>query len=359
MKRILFFIPLLLIVFFASCIKDPAPNPEADILTFAYPSDSLRSETVITNNEVVVYPKMGVHLDDDEFTLTVTPGATYTIDKRNTGNEILCYVNVTSEDTESKKQYIIRQVRELPDIFSFETWVKVDKTKNYENPKDGDIYWASGNTGVAIIFSNKSAEEYPVRKTTAEKKSGNYAAEMRSLAGNIFNPCIAGSVFLGNFDATKVLSDKLKATQFGVTYTKGKPLALKGYYKYKQGTNGYMLSTNELDPDMDRLDSCDIYAILFKKDKNTEFLDGNNVKTSPNIIAKAQIQDRGNTEGDGLHPFTAYFVYQGYETPFNSQELKNNQYKIAIVCTSSTRGAFGEGRIGSSLIVDDIEIVTE
>ena len=67
---------LLLSITFMSCIRDEAPNAEADILTCIVPADILKRDPVIENNKVTLMVKADIDLTHQAPEFTLTPGAT-------------------------------------------------------------------------------------------------------------------------------------------------------------------------------------------------------------------------------------------------------------------------------------------
>ncbi|MDH8702090.1 hypothetical protein M2138_001444 [Dysgonomonadaceae bacterium PH5-43] len=360
-----YILPLLLlsISFLSSCIKDEALNHEADIISLSFPENSLRDNPQYYTDYIIVYPKEDVNLRELPVEVEVTQGASY-IRKENPtlDSDSLFFIKVTSESKEYSKTYPIIQSF-LSVAFDFETWIKPNKNYQYENPIEGSLRWYSSNNGTAIAWRSpsKKAEDYPVRKYTRADGKGS-AVELRTIvgpgkiAGGIQNiPCLAGSVYLGGFNALTGLTNPLRSTSFGVPFNEGKPTKLTGYFKYNVGSEDYI--NKDGTRDKDKSDQCSIYSVIFKTDSKNEFLYGDNIATSPNIIARAEVNTDNITSMDNLTYFEVDFDYNSYSTPFDWNELKNNQYKMSIVFSSSYRGQHYEGRPGSTLIVDDIKLI--
>ncbi|MDR1406634.1 MAG: PCMD domain-containing protein [Tannerella sp.] len=344
----------------ASCIRDEAPNPEADILSRVFPGNSLRTNEVeIYNDYVVAYPRANVNLRDSAIVrIEVSPGASWQRIPHSQTSDTLFYIAVTSESGKYIKSYAITQVESFPERFDFETWFRPAANFLYENPKEGALQWYSSNNGAAIAWSSpgKPAEDYPVRKASL---NGSTAVELTTMVGPgniaggiVFIPCLSGSVYLGGFNALTGLTNPLRSTFFGVPFDSGKPTRLTGYYFYEEGTEDYILPDGSRDAT--KQDRCDIYATLFKTDAQTPFLYGDNIHDSPRVIARAKIRKDEIKTGTPVF-FELPFDYTG-PTPFSWDELKNQQYKLTIVCASSDRGQFYEGRPGSKLLVDDLRL---
>ena len=361
MKKFYLFFSILPVLF-TSCIQEAPLNPEADILTFYFPDGSQRIKNVeIYNSYIVAYPKKDVSLQDSVFNLTVTPNATWERINKYPVNDTLFYIKVTSEDGVHSKLYSVIRVEDFPEIFDFENWVKFSSGYLYENPKQSTYQWYSSNNGTAIVWltPDKPADEYLVRKTDI-RVSGNRAAELRTMAGpgKIINgtniPCLAGSLYLGGFDVLTGLTDPLKSTKFGVPFNSGKPVKLTGRYIWQEGTEDFINTDGTRSPG--RRDTCAIYAVIYKMDDEVQYLYGDNIATSPNIIARAEVKPSELIQGNTFVPFEVYFDYASYTTPFIPEELENNEYKITIVFSSSNRGDYYEGRPGSRLVIDDVKL---
>lgn len=358
MKQLLLF--ALPIIFLSSCIRNEALNPEADILSFSFPANSLRTDSVeIYNDYIIAYPKQKVNLKDSAIAhIEVSQGAIYQRIENPLTNDTLFYIDVTSESKEYTKRYAIIESGNFPESFGFETWVKPSSSFQYENPREASLLWYSSNNGAAIAWSkpSKPASEYLIRKI---KINGSTAVELRTMegpydiAGGVaYIPCLSGSLYLGGFNPLTGLTDPLKSTTFGVPFNSGKPSRLAGYYMYKEGTDDFINSDGT--KDKNKKDICSIYAVLYKTDQNVQFLYGDNVIDSPNIIARAEIKEEDIRQGNEFIYFDVEFDYDSYKIPFSWNELYDNKYKLTIVFASSKRGNYYEGRPGSTLIIDNV-----
>ena len=87
-------------------------------------------------------------------------------------------------------------------------------------------------------------------------------------------------------------------------------------------------------------------------------LDGSNSLTSENIVAKAQISEEDAVETDEWTAFELPFEpMNGKE--INKSKLQNCKYKLSIVLSSSVEGAYFKGAVGSTLYVDELELISE
>ncbi|MDR0680633.1 MAG: PCMD domain-containing protein [Dysgonamonadaceae bacterium] len=352
----------LTIFLFASCIKSDVLNPEADIVSVSFTENRLRTKNIeIYNDYIVVYPKLNADLKKNDITsIELSEGATYQSRDNTISGDTLFFIDVTSQSEEYTKTYSVVQVKNFPLNFGFETWVKPGSSSLYENPKEGSVQWYSSNDGLAILWKSKPANEYPVRQI---RISGNTAAELCTMTGpgriigNVFIPCLAGSLYLGGFDLSMGMSNPLKSTRFGIPFNSGKPVKLIGKYIYKEGAEDYI--NGDGSRDAMKKDACSIYAVLFKTDNDVKFLYGDNISSSPNIIARAELNPENIRTETGFTGFEVDFDYLSYSTPFVWSELENDEYKLTIVFASSHKGGNYEGRPGNTLIVDDIKLLYE
>ena len=151
-------------------------------------------------------------------------------------------------------------------------------------------------------------------------------------------PIAAGNLFIGSFDVGNAMSNPLKATKFGLPF-RHVPTYLAGYYKYKAGDQ----FTEGGKPVSGKCDICDIYAIMYETSESVPTLDGTNAFTSPNLISMARIDDAKETD-----------EWTYFKLPFN---MLTGKYIVAIVFTSSLEGDHFNGAIGSTLLIDEVELI--
>ena len=160
-----------------------------------------------------------------------------------------------------------------------------------------------------------------------------------------------------------LLPKPLSATRFGTPFY-NKPLRLTGYYKYKAGEQFY-----ENGEYTSRKDIFNIYAIFYdgvKYDsagKGTDVtLDGNLPNQNyehPSMVALALVSNPQETEGDEWKFFDIPFDYQRYGKKIDEARLAKGEYKIGIIFASSKDGATFEGAPGSTLLIDEVELIYE
>ena len=172
--------------------------------------------------------------------------------------------------------------------------------------------------------------------------------------GAVVNMYIAaGNLFIGSFDLANALKDPLRATKFGIQYYK-RPVALKGYFKFKAGE----VYTDKGKVQEGKKDRFDIYAVLYEANENSFMLDGSNSLNAPNIISLARISEKDAVETDEWTEFDLPFETMDGKK-IDKVKLRNGKYKLSIVLSSSIDGAYFKGAVGSTLYVDELELISE
>lgn len=376
----LFILYALLGTLLTSCIQDEAQNSEADITKIAFEGDILANSYINLNpsfDEILnAYPirvsvKEGKDLSNLAPVFELTPGATispasgsiqdFTTPVRYT---------VTSEDKAWHRVYSIsakeQKASNIPTTYHFENIRLIQNSYQdfYEEQESGDeLTWASGNKGFKWAMSKAKAEDYPTVQY-ADGKVGKCVKLETRLTGDLGNmvnmPIAAGNLFIGSFDMLNAITNPLSATRFGTTFY-NKPLRLTGYYKYKAGDkffeNGGYTS---------RKDMFNIYAIFYDGVKNENgtikdvTLDGNlpNVNYEhANMVALALVSNPHAT--NEWEFFDIPFDYKRYGKRIDETKLANGDYKISIIFASSKDGAIFEGAPGSTLLIDEVELIYE
>lgn len=303
---------------------------------------------------------------------TVTPASGVAQDFSN-GKTVTYTVTAAGGNVAEYKASIVGKTA----FYDFEDW----KTVEVKSEFDGSVQWTY-QLPVAGAWSGADAalQLIPVMVPTFdatqrsllptdEAYSGSKAAKVvtldtegaPSIIPGVF-PSVpkvtSGSLFLGDFevDAQKTL----RSTRFGVPYS-AKPIVVRGYYKYIPGEVYYRCDdpekSNEAVKDASLKDECAISAVLYEvssyettedHDKD-ERLDGTNIYTSDKIVAM-DVLESGATDG-----YVSFELNLEYKQEFDATKL----YRFAIICSSSKNGTTFSGAPGSTLYVDDIEVIAE
>lgn len=365
----------------ASCIKDEAPNAEADITGISFQEDILANSYIDMNpsydEALDAYPirvnvKEGTDVTKLAPVFELTPGAT--INPASGSNQDFTSpvrYTVTSQDKNWKRVYAVtvreQKASNIPTTFHFENVRLVQQAYQefYEEQNGGnELVWASGNKGFRWAMSEAKAEDYPTVQYD-EGVKGKCAKLETRLTGSMGNmvkmPIAAGNLFIGSFDMLNAITNPLSATRFGTPFY-NKPLRLTGYYKYKAGEKFY-----ENGAYTDRKDMMNIYAIFYDgvdydstgKEKDVT-LDGHLPDTNyehPNMVALALMENPHET--DKWEHFDIPFDYARYGKKIDEAKLANGGYKISLIFASSKDGAVFEGAPGSTLLIDEVELIYE
>ena len=342
---------LMLALAVSSCIQDEALNSEAaiDACTGA---DVQLAHINSDSKEINIYVHKGANLAKQQLLFTLPDGATIKADEHSPNDILNNYdfsneshsrtFTVTSEDGEWTATYTVKVVpAEMPETFHFEDLLPSAGTEY-------DIFYEfEPGTSTSVSRVAQVADGYRgngLKLTTCDTGSFGAMVQMYIAAGNLF---------IGSFDLANALKDPLRATKFGIQYYK-RPIALKGYFKFKAGE----VYTDEGEVQKDMKDRFDIYAILYEANENSFMLDGSNSLTSENIVAKAQISEEAAVETDEWTAFELPFEpMNGKE--INKSKLQDGKYKLSIVLSSSVKGAYFKGAVGSTLYVDELELISE
>ena len=364
------------LVLCTSCIKDEAPNAEADIEKCILPTDILTDASInytpSYDEKLKAYPLYievvkGTDLAALAPTFELTPGATIEPASGSTQNFTHpVQYTVTSEDKKWQRKYILTisypEVGDMPSSFDFEEVKTATYNKNeyyifYQTaPNRSTLTWASGNTGFALTGQKYKLNDFPTI-VNANGHTGNCVQLTTRTTGSLGQmvgmPIASGNLFIGTFDIGNALIDALSATKFGVPFYY-EPTQLTGYYKYKAGDKFF-----ENESYTDKKDSFNIYAIFYEKlnDNDNPMLDGHiaaNNYENENMMALAIIKDAHET--DEWTRFELDFDYKRYGKTIDSTKLKEGKYYISIILASSKEGDSFRGAPGSTLLVDDLKL---
>ncbi|MCL2207540.1 MAG: PCMD domain-containing protein [Fibromonadales bacterium] len=329
-------------ILFYSCSSEDVKISENYIEKFVI--DSINPiEINIKNNQSLIYIWTESPLYDSLKKqipyIEVSEGATLSESER-----YLKYI-VTAENG-NVREYNVEIDTTVPRMFSFDFWNLSEGSLVYYVPSS--LKWASGNAGIGLALSmlkidSKNPENYPTKKINDGYK--NNAVLMETIKGGLVIgqniPIISGNFFLGKFNTGK-MTDPLAATEIGYIYP-AKPKSIKGYYKYEEGPEPFIGSENP-----SKSDSCNMDAWFYKSEGDTT-LTIKNIDETDLVIAKAKILNCTNTNGK-FKEFEAIFHYT------SEPDFENCNYKLGVAFAASKEGGNYAGRVGSKLIIDEVEI---
>lgn len=368
---------------FSSCFKDEPLNAECDIEqayihldtptdVFYAPSDTLVN--VLSNaTDIVFETRYGVDVSAMAPQFRLTEGATVSPESGSThdfsGGNVVVYT-VTSQDGEWTRTYNV-SFREAYNTteYDFENTRLVDGSAGGQYYEWSDLSstgewlgnWATGNAGfnlsAQIGGGSTPADEYP-SSPVSDGHSGQ-GVKLETMSTDFFGSIVhmgiaAGNLFIGEFDASKALSGTegaMQATSFGRPFNQ-EPLQFTGWYKYKSG--GQCVD-GDRKPIADTYDQGDIYAVLYRNqdaEGNAFTLHGDDVKTSPQIVAIAQVENVTD-----VADWTEFSVAFDYRQQIDYELLRNRGYNLAVVFTSSIDGATFKGALGSTLYIDEVKVI--
>lgn len=366
----------------SSCFKEEPLNAECDIeqayihvdSLFTNPSDTLVNvQSDQTKIEFTMKPSAALTKQAPIFRLT--PGATISPESgslQDFSKGPVTYV-VTSENKQWSRTYqvsIKKGQTTMPKEkeFEFEDAYLSKGYYNWQENWNGDILgiWATGNSGFNISNPSAKPKEYPtVMIEDGHRRKGVQLTTRRTggFADVVKKPIAAGNLFIGQFNATDALTDAMKATKFGRPFSfSAKPVKLEGWYKYQAGEK----FTDKNMQELDRHDYGTIYAVLYEnidEKGNAVLLYGDNVQTSKQIVALALVGETHDDNGKVAigntwkwHHFSVDFKYKKAIDP---DKLKNGDYSLTIVSSSSSDGANFLGAVGSTLWIDSFKLICE
>lgn len=227
----------------------------------------------------------------------------------------------------------------------FEDWYKNDKIWYAASSSvfsAGNYMWDTSNPGGGKFGYN------PTTGDTNVKHGGNYSAKLESQYA-VFK-FAAASLYYGRFNSLQGTSGA--KIDFGQAFT-SRPTAFHGYYQYAPvaidnvGSNQPSGTVSKGD-----MDICSIYIALSKKKYTVDNTDAStfiNFANDDNIIAYGELpaSDCVNTNGNWKE-FTINLKYKN---------ITDKPSYLIIVCSSSKYGDYFTGGKGSTLYLDDFELL--
>lgn len=242
---------------------------------------------------------------------------------------------------------------------NFDVWNEVGNTW-YPNEK-GKSYWDSSNPGTtqgAASIVNKNPTTGVSNPIHTE---GGQAACLKSefISVNMgffkIEKFAAASLYVGAFD--KLSGTDGAIINFGQPFT-SRPISLKGYFQYapvaidKVGGNQPANTVKKGD-----MDICSIFIIL-SKGKYTV----NNVDVST-LLTEEKVKNSNQFIAYGELPASECVSTNGQWKEFNiplkykEKSFSDKPTHLIIVCTSSKYGDYFTGGVGSTLYLDDFELI--
>lgn len=361
-----------------SCIQDEALNVEAAI-------DGCTGNDIqlaIINKQgpeksIAIYISKNADLSRQTLSFTLSEGSTISPNETEAGDTETTYdfstrnprhFTVTSEDGSNKPVYTITMIpAELPTSYHFENLTEnsteyhilYERTDGTSSDVSKVIQWSSGNPGFKLTSMASGPMDYPTVQI-ANGYNGK-AIKLETKDTGSFGlmtgmPIAAGNLFIGSFDINNAVQDPLGSTRFGYPFTE-RPVRITGYYKYKSGGT----SSDAQKQPTGETDKGDIYAVLYEAATNNYTLDGDifplDGPINSNIALMARIPETIET-GDQWTYFDLPFEPQNGRT-VTDQDLADGKYKLVVVFSSSIKGGYFIGAVGSTLWIDEVNIECE
>lgn len=336
----------------------PVINEEAKTITFEV-------ENASTDDLKLLVPTIEVSAK-----ATVTPASGVEVDF-STGSAVF---TVVAEDGSSKSYTASISGRTNSVNYDFENWISeshkptMGATLTYDVPEG----WRTSNPGIVEMKGMVGQKPWSVLKEMDSERNGNVAqiqtidSDGKSILVFKIPKVTAGSLFLGYWKTNA--QNTLNSTKFGVEYDNslGKPVAVKGWYKYESGKDYYTCEAPYMDncpfaKKVDGAEYVDEYSIKvslytteeFDNTSYTDCLTGEegemNFYTSSRVVGKGGAEG-GSTEGQWKE-FTISLDYGDKEFD------PNQKYRFTIVCSSSKDGDKFWGSPDSKLWIDDLEVI--
>lgn len=248
---------------------------------------------------------------------------------------------------------------QLPNA-GFEDWQTSTPTLVYA--AGGEMFWDTGNHGSSAMKKNLTTPDGTI------KHSGNYSAKMKSQfvgLGSI-GAFAAGNLFIGKYLETIMTSKTGGVIGFGRPFMQddgSRPTKLRGYVKYISGTVDYAADGKiaKGDPDIGviYIAMADENTDTYTSAKGTSYSGWTSIvdtttgrlfnKNASNIMGYGDIEWNKSTVGEGMIPFEIPITYTKDGMP---------KY-IMVVASASKYGDFFAGSSGSTMWLDDLELVYE
>lgn len=237
----------------------------------------------------------------------------------------------------------------IPNL-SFDDWCTVKNaglfgTENtyYAASDYNNLFWDSGNEG-----ANTLSAENPTQPEETDVISGKAAKLTSKVVASQF---AAGSLFTGDFGSAS-LSPLGAKLDFGRPFT-GRPSQLKGYYKYNPSNIDNIDTDRVTAVQKGDRDLCSIYILLADWDAPFAVSTGDNIFVDindPSVIAYGELgADKTSPE--------SMASYEEFTIDIKYRDVTRKPTYILIVCSSSKYGDYFTGGEGSTLLLDEFQLV--
>ena len=263
------------------------------------------------------------------------PGTTYSVQLTGLrASTTYTYRAVINGTTGAEKIFTTAAEQQLENG-SFEQW-----------SNDGDIaipnaaggtFWGTGNPGAASFIGNLTTQTNDAVSGTAARLESKWAVIKLG----------AGNLFTGDFS----LDGTHGKLNFGRPFTSF-PTALRLYYKYTPATID-RIGDDSLESLRGKSDTCHIYVAL--SDKPEPYV----IRTRP---SERQLFNKNDANIIAYGEFLSAATQSSYKQitiPLDYRATNRTPKYIVIVCAASKYGDYYTGGAGSTLFIDEMELVYE
>ena len=282
---------------------------------------------------------------------------------------VLVGVGVAScDDPMAERERFIRQtasqrnnggVHTTSQRFTFTRWIMKSKGSfllpSINDQETGEnTFWASAsNDGYSLLA--QGVDSYPV--IPLKEGGETVGALIRSIKGfylfGMGTNVIAGALYSGRVNRASLISKPLESTEFGQPYTTGVPDEMQFVYQYKAGKKVIHGQGKQNIP-LPAADKGAASAVFYDVTEDESYLNGTNLHTNGRILARGYVELEPTEEGK----WTTYTLklQPTDQTRYDAIDLKTRKYRLALVFSSSFRGAEYIGAVGSELRLKEVVI---
>ena len=243
--------------------------------------------------------------------------------------------------------------------FTFTRWIAIPKMtftlpSIAEDEDPALTYWSSAsNTGYSAL--SQSPTDYPV----VPLKEGEQVvgAQIRTIKGFYFfgfgTNVIAGALYSGRVNRANLVAKPLESTEFGQPYSAGVPDEMTFVYQYQAGDK-VIHGQNKTNIPLPAADRGAASAVFYDVTQDDSYLNGTNLHTDPRILVRGYVELEPTEAGK----WATYTLKLEPTDParYAAIDLKTGKYRLALVFTSSFRGAEYIGAVGSELRLKEVTI---
>ena len=307
-----------------------------------------KTETFKNSSLVMQWRKAGdtewTDIDNSELTIDNSDNVTTTLKSLTPETSYECRLCYVDGETEIVSSPITFTTEEQEDLYNggFEFWYQ-SGAPWYPN-ESNKTYWDTSNPGSTTLGESWNV----TTRTESPKKSGSYAAKLESK--KVLIKFAAASLYTGTFG--KTIGTSGAWLNWGTPFT-NRPIALKGFMQYNPvaiDNIGSNLPTGA--PSKGSNDLCSIYIALLTESlrvDNTDMSTFPDWETDDRIIAYGSLPEAQCMSTNGQ--------WQEVNIPLVYRDLTRKPTHLLVVFSASKYGDYFHGGAGSTLYVDDFELV--